>query len=414
MAQRTAKILIPLLLIPLLCIIAGLTIWIVQPAPEAPVRSGVTIVDPNPTIASAPPAAAAPPAPAAPAVLGDAAFAAEQARVALYERVGPAVVSIDTSNIADDEPTDLEDLQQAQGSGFLVDTAGHIVTNNHVIEDARSIYVTFMDGRQVPATLVGRDEDSDLAVIKVAEAEVAGVEPVVFADSKLVKVGQDTVAIGNPFGLQNTMTQGIVSAVEGRSLPSRRTSSGGRFQISRIIQTDAAINPGNSGGPLLNSRGQLIGINTAIRVSDTASAPSFAGIGYAVPSNTIRVVIDDLIATGEHQSAYLGVSMLSVTPQFSSNYELPVTQGVLISAVVSGGPADKAGLRLGRKTVDFGGAPLAIDSDIIVAFNGEAVRSSDDLIALINDSRVGDTVTLTVQRDGKQSNIPVTLGARPK
>ncbi len=411
MSQRTARIIIPILLIPLLCVILGLIIWIMQPGPDVaqvPAAQPGIIVNDTTSAASS---AVAPVAPAAPA---DAAFAAEEARVALYERVGPAVVSIDTSNIADDEPTELEDLQQAQGSGFLVDTAGHIVTNNHVVEDARSMYVTFMDGRQVPATLVGRDEDSDLAVIKVAEADVAGIVPVSFANSREVRVGQDTVAIGNPFGLQNTMTQGIVSAVEGRSLPSRRTSNGNRFQISRIIQTDAAINPGNSGGPLLNSRGELIGINTAIRVSDTASEPSFAGIGYAVPSNTIRVVIDDLIATGEHQSAYLGVSMLSVTPQFASNYELPVTQGVLISDVVAGGPADKAGLKIGSKQVDFGGAPLAVDSDIVVGFNGEAVRSSDDLIAFINDSRVGDTVTLTIQRDGKQTEVKVTLDARPK
>jgi 2-alkenal reductase len=405
MSQRTAKILIPVLLVPLLCIILGLSIWIMRPAPEvarpSTVRPAIAVAESNAAVSSA----------AQPA---DAAFAAEQARIALYERVGPAVVSIDTSNVADNETADSEELQLAQGSGFLVATEGYIVTNNHVIEDARSIYVTFMDGNQVPATLVGRDEDSDLAVIKVDAAAVAGVEPISFADSRLVKVGQDTVAIGNPFGLQNTMTRGIVSAVEGRSLPSRRTSSGNRFQISRIIQTDAAINPGNSGGPLLDSRGNLIGINTAIRVVDDATTPSFAGIGYAVPSNTIRVVVDDLIATGEHKSAYLGISMLSVTPQFANSYELPVTQGVLISDVVADGPADKAGLTLGSKVVDFGGAPLAIDSDIVVAFNGEIVRSSDDLIAFINDSRVGDTVTLTVQRGGKQTDVLVTLGERPK
>jgi 2-alkenal reductase len=410
MTQRTAKIIIPVLLIPLLCIIIGLTIWIVRPAPDVaqplPVPSEVVVNEVNNS-----PSSASVPAAALPA---DAAFAAEQARIALYERVGPAVVSIDTSNIADDETADSEDLQLAQGSGFLIDSAGHIVTNNHVVEDARSIYVTFMNGKQVPATLVGRDEDTDLAVIKVDAAEVTGVAPITFADSKKVKVGQDTVAIGNPFGLQNTMTRGIVSAVEGRSLPSRRTSSGNRFQISRIIQTDAAINPGNSGGPLLDSRGQLIGINTAIRVSDTSTTPAFAGIGYAVPSNTIRVVVDDLIATGEHKSAYLGVSMLNVTPQFASSYDLPVTQGVLLSDVVADGPADQAGLKVGGKVVDFGGVPLAVDSDIVVAFNGETVRSSDDLIAFINDSRVGDTVTLTVQRDGKQTDVKVTLGERPK
>lgn len=406
MGRRAAKVLLPALLIPIaVCVIISLLIWIMNPPAEVGVQPGVqsgAVLDrqsSGSTMALTD---------------GEAAFATEQARIALYERVGPAVVSIDTSNIANDEPIDPEKLELAQGSGFLIDATGNIVTNNHVVEGARSIYVTFMDGNQMAATLVGSDKDTDLAVLKVDAAAVAGIKPLEFANSREVKVGQDTIAIGNPFGLQNTMTRGIVSAVEGRTLPGRFTNNGNRYRISRIIQTDAAINPGNSGGPLLDSHGRLIGINTAIRVSDQAAAPAFAGIGYAVPSNTIRVVVDDLIATGKHKSAYLGVSMLSITPQLADNYNLAVSQGVLLSDVVAGGPAEQAGLRIGTRAVNVAGQPLMVDGDIVVAFNGEPVKNSDDLIAFINDSRVGDVVTLTIQRGGTQVEVAVTLSERPE
>ena len=420
MGRRTAKILVPALLIPIaVCLLVSVMVWILSPS-ERDARGansqGSTFIPLATTSQPASAGQALQPAVSdadAPPLLGEAAFATEQSRIALYERVGPAVVSIDTANVADSEVADSESVEQAQGSGFLVDAKGHIVTNNHVVEGAQSIYVTFADGRQVPAELVGRDPDSDLAVIKVADDVVKDIQPIEFADSKQVRVGQDTIAIGNPFGLQNTMTMGIVSAVDGRSLPGRSTGSGGRFQISRIIQTDAAINPGNSGGPLLDSRGRLIGINTAIRVSDTATTPQFAGIGYAVPSNTIKVVVEDLIATGEHKSAYLGVSMLSITPQLAAQFNLPLTEGVLVSSVVAGGPAANAGITIGSNTVDLGGDALPIDGDIILAYNGETLRSSNDLIAAINDSRVGDIITLTVRRGEETREVKVTLAERP-
>ncbi|MBP8253137.1 MAG: trypsin-like peptidase domain-containing protein [Herpetosiphon sp.] len=407
MGRRVAKVLVPAFLVPLvLCVVLALLLWVMKPdarnsTTESSVRTNVVL----PT--AAPRATPLPFDPNTTRAMSD-----EQARIELYKRVGPAVVSIDTSNQAAGAEIDPTTLEQAQGSGFLVDTDGHIVTNRHVIEGAKSLYVTFSDGKQVRATLVGANEDNDIAVIKVDANEVASITPLVFGDSSQVQVGQDTIAIGNPFGLQNTMTLGIVSATNGRSLPGRVANNGARFQISRIIQTDAAVNPGNSGGPLLNSSGEVIGVNTAIRVTDP-NAPEFAGVAYAVPANKVRVVAESLIATGEYKSAYLGVSMFELTPQLADTFDLPIESGVLITNIVEDGPAAKAGLRLGSDSVSLDGEALIIDSDIIVAFNGEPVRSSDDVIALINDSTVGDVVRLTILRDKQQIEVPVTLGERP-
>ncbi len=404
MKQRSMRVLIPAFLIPLgLCVLASLLIWIFAPneqaAPEKSTNTDTGLsADPTPVAVS--------PINAAPSNgLSD-----EQTRIDLYKRVGPAVVSIDTEVAGESAE---EATQEALGSGFLVDDQGHIATNNHVIEGATRIFVTFADGRQVPATLRGTDQDNDIAVIKVDAAAVSSIVPMAFGNSREVQVGQDTIAIGNPFGLQNTMTLGIVSAVEGRSLPGRTLNNGGQFRISRIIQTDAAINPGNSGGPLLNSKGEVIGINTAIRVSDPTAAPAFAGVGYAVPANTVKVIVEDLIKTGKHDSAYLGVSMLTISAQLAEQLKLPVNQGALVTNVVTDGPADQAGIQLGTTTIEVEGAALIIDSDIVTAFNGETIRSSDDLIAHINDSRVGDTVNLTIIRGDKEQTIEVTLGARP-
>ena len=403
MKQRSMRILIPAFLIPLgLCIVSSLLIWIFAPANDAAGESSNS--DSSLSVEATPvPVSALSEAPSN--GLSD-----EQARIDLYKRVGPAVVSIDTEVTGEGSEAA---TGEALGSGFLVDDQGHIATNNHVIEGATRIFVTFADGRQVPATLRGTDEDNDIAVIKVDAAAVSEIAPMVFGNSREVQVGQDTIAIGNPFGLQNTMTLGIVSAVEGRSLPGRTLANGGQFRISRIIQTDAAINPGNSGGPLLNSKGEVIGINTAIRVSDPTAAPAFAGVGYAVPANTVKIIVDDLIKTGKHDSAYLGVSMLTISAQLAQELKLPVSQGALVTNVVVDGPADQAGIRLGTTSIEVEGAALIIDSDIVTAFNGEIIRSSDDLIAHINDSRVGDKVTLTIMRGDEEQTIEVTLGARP-
>ncbi|MBM7846019.1 S1C family serine protease [Herpetosiphon giganteus] len=404
MKQRSMRVLIPAFLIPLgLCILGSILIWIFAPNEQATPEQST---NPNTTLSAEPTPVAVSPVNANPSNdLSD-----EQARIDLYKRVGPAVVSIDTEVAGESSQ---EVTQEALGSGFLVDDQGHIATNNHVIEGATRIFVTFSDGRQVPASLRGADQDNDIAVIKVEAEEVSSIAPMVFGNSREVQVGQDTIAIGNPFGLQNTMTLGIVSAVEGRSLPGRTLANGGQFRISRIIQTDAAINPGNSGGPLLNSNGEVIGINTAIRVSDPTAAPAFAGVGYAVPANTVKIIVEDLIKTGKHDSAYLGVSMLTISSQLAEELKLPVNQGALVTNVVVDGPADQAGIRLGTNSIQVEGAELIIDSDIVTAFNGERIRSSDDLIAHINDSRVGDKVNLTIIRGEEEQTVEVTLGARP-
>ncbi|MFD3164496.1 S1C family serine protease [Herpetosiphon sp. NSE202] len=404
MKQRSMRVLIPAFLIPLgLCILGSILIWIFAPNEQATPEQST---NPNTTLSAEPTPVAVSPVNTTPSNdLSD-----EQARIDLYKRVGPAVVSIDTEVAGESSQ---EVTQEALGSGFLVDDQGHIATNNHVIEGATRIFVTFSDGRQVPASLRGADQDNDIAVIKVEAEEVSSIAPMVFGNSREVQVGQDTIAIGNPFGLQNTMTLGIVSAVEGRSLPGRTLANGGQFRISRIIQTDAAINPGNSGGPLLNSNGEVIGINTAIRVSDPTAAPAFAGVGYAVPANTVKIIVEDLIKTGKHDSAYLGVSMLTISSQLAEELKLPVNQGALVTNVVVDGPADQAGIRLGTNSIQVEGAELIIDSDIVTAFNGERIRSSDDLIAHINDSRVGDKVNLTIIRGEQEQTVEVTLGARP-
>jgi S1-C subfamily serine protease len=410
MGSRTAKILVPALLVPIVvCTALAIVLWIFSPDADDARGAGSSQAPRSSLIQTA----------SAPAASGS---SDEAGRIALYERVGPAVVSIDTASSAENAASGDGTVELAQGSGFVVDSDGHIVTNNHVIEGSTAIYVTFADGRQVAAELAGADPDSDLAVIKVDPQELyirsgderQAITPIEFADSRQVKVGQDTIAIGNPFGLQNTMTLGIVSAVKGRNLPGRVTGAGGRFQISRIIQTDAAVNPGNSGGPLLDSSGRLIGVNTAIRVSDVSSMPQFAGVAYAVPSNTVRIVVEDLIATGEHKSAYLGVSMYSITPRLAELFDLEVSEGVLLLDIQPNSPAAAAKLQIGTRAVEFAGAELIIDSDIILAFNGEPLLGSDDLIAAINDSRVGDTVTLTIRRGAEERDVQVTLTERPQ
>jgi len=303
---------------------------------------------------------------------------------------------------------------ESQGSGFVIDNQGHIVTNNHVVEGAEYIEVTFANGLVAPAEVVGTDNDSDLAVVKVEQLP-EGLQPLPLGDSGAVEVGQRAIAIGNPFGLQTTLTVGVVSA-RGRTLPTGFvSSSGGFFRIADIIQTDAQINPGNSGGPLFNSRGEVIGVNTAIR-SDTGT---FQGVGFAVPSNTVAKVTRALIETGAYQHPYLGISFygLPLTAVVAEELGLPVQQGVFVSEVVAGGPAAQAGLRgAGRGSEqEVNGDPYPVGGDIIIKIDGRNVAAGDDIIEyLATDTEVGQTVTLTILRDGQEQQLEVTLGARPE
>jgi 2-alkenal reductase len=337
--------------------------------------------------------------------------AQQQVLVELYRRVNPAVVSIDTAARhpeVEGAPTPDQELPYAQGSGFLFDDQGRIVTNNHVIEGGSGFQVRFADGTVLPATLLGADPGSDLAVLKVDQLP-EGVAPLQLADSSEVAVGQTALAIGNPFGERNTLTTGVVSGL-GRSLRGPVSSQGGRFSITNIIQTDASINPGNSGGPLLNIRGEVIGVNTAIR----SSSGVFEGIGYAVPANTVARVVPALIAAGRYEHPWMGVGLRDVDPLLARHFDLAAQQGVLITAVQQRSPAELAGLRAGTRSGDYGGVPIVYDGDIVLAINGERVLSGDELVGYLEEhTAVGESVALTVLRDGKEQQIAVTLGKRP-
>jgi 2-alkenal reductase len=331
---------------------------------------------------------------------------AEDALLAnLYQRVNPAVVFIE---VLAEQGQGLMPL--GSGSGFLIDSEGRIVTNNHVVEDADVIEITFADGSVAEAVVLGLDPYSDLAVIDV-DVPADRLVPVQLGDSSTLRVGQRVVAIGNPFGLAGTMTVGVISAL-GRSLPSEVAQSAGFFSNPEIIQTDAAINPGNSGGPLLDSRGRVVGVNSAIR----SATQSNSGIGFAVPVNTVKRVVPDLIEMGRYDYPYLGVTSNPVftLAKLADELGLSVTEGVLVAEVTPGEPADRAGLRGGDRDVVVDGVPIRAGGDIIMAIDGNQVRDFDELIAyLVRETEVGNTVTLTVLRDNEVLEILVTLGKRP-
>jgi S1-C subfamily serine protease len=300
---------------------------------------------------------------------------------------------------------------QAEGSGFLIDGQGHIVTNNHVVENAKDIEVSFTDGSTVESKVVGTDLDSDLAVIKV-ERIPDGVKPLRLGDSKQVKVGQRAIAIGNPFGLQSTLTVGVISG-QGRTLEGRSTGQGGNFSLADVLQTDASINPGNSGGPLFNSTGEVIGVNQSIIPTDNGT---FEGVGFAISSNTVKKVAAALITKGHYEHPYLGISMASapITDAVAKLLKLPTRHGVPVEEVVKGGPSDKAGIRGGTSHKQILGGSYPTGGDIVLKIDDKPVNSSADVIDyLATDTEVGQTVTLTILRDGKEVKIPVVLAARP-
>lgn len=353
----------------------------------------------------------------------------QQTLIDLYRRVNPSVVSIRVTggSISVGElPQDHPEIpgfpgfpidpgnalpQQSQGSGFVYDNLGHIVTNNHVVAGANRITIIFWDGTEAAATLVGADPDSDLAVVRVAEFDSASFPPVPVGDSDSLEVGQFVVAIGNPFGLANSMTTGIVSGL-GRMLPTGVSFSGGvGFNIPAIIQTDAAINPGNSGGPLLNLNGEVVGVNTAIESTSRA----FAGIGYAVPAKMVSRVVPDLIANGRYQHPWLGIRGGTLSSALAEAMELPAGQrGVLISEVIDGGPAAKAGLRGGNEVIQIDGLDANIGGDVIIAIDGRTVREFDDVLTyIVQETSTGQTITLTILREGQEQEVAVTLEARP-
>ncbi len=325
----------------------------------------------------------------------------EQRLIAVYQKVLPSVVNIDVEGV--------EASIFGSGSGFIYDAQGHIVTNNHVVEVAREIWVTFYDGTVARARVVGRDVYSDLAVIRV-EAPPELLRPAELGDSDTLRVGQKVVAIGNPFGLRGTMTLGVISAL-GRALETPT-----RFQIPDVIQTDAAINPGNSGGPLVDLQGRVIGVNSAIRTDPTVGSVN-VGIGFAIPVNTVKRVVPQLIREGRARYPYLGITStgaISLAELRARGYDVPTTRGVLIQEVPPDGPAARAGLRGGTREVQVRGVRIRLGGDIITAIEGHPVASFDDLVSyLVNHTEVGQTVTLTILRDGREQQVRVTLGERP-
>jgi S1-C subfamily serine protease len=345
-------------------------------------------------------------------------YAAQDILVNLYERVNPAVVNIrvKTASSGQNLPDNLPENhpffgpQYGQGSGFVYDLDGHIITNNHVVGSAEQITVIFADGAEVDATLVGTDPDSDLAVIKV-DLPAERLTAVPIGDSNSLKVGQYVIAIGNPFGLDGSMTSGIISGLS-RTLPSDvRTAIGNRFSIPNIIQTDAAINPGNSGGPLLNLAGEVIGVNTAIATNDG----TFSGVGYAVPAATVQRVVPQLIAQGEIRHPWIGISGREMNRALAEAMGLEADQrGVLVVETIANGPAAKAGVRGSNQQVTIDGAPVAIGGDIIVTINDQPITVFDTLLSyIVQRTAVGETVTLTVLRNGELIDLPLTLEARP-
>jgi 2-alkenal reductase len=331
----------------------------------------------------------------------------------LYNAVNPGVVSIVTY-LAPGSPHN-DRVILGQGSGFVIDGLGHIITNQHVVQDAEEIEVDFPSGMKAWATLIGTDPDSDLAVIKV-EVDSSLLVPLPLADSDTVKVGELVIAIGNPFGLSGTLTVGVVSAL-GRTLASERAApTGGTFSAGDLIQTDAAINPGNSGGPLLNMRGEVIGVNRAIRTESFTLGGDAAnsGVGFAIPSNIVRRVVPVLIEEGEYNYTYLGLTSLSELNLGTLEvlgYPSDTT-GAYITCVTPGGPADIGGL-IGSATCDADDV-LTRGGDLIIAIDDQAVREFNDLLSyLVNHTEVGQVVVLTVLRNGEQIDLEITLQARP-
>ena len=290
------------------------------------------------------------------------------------------------------------------GSGFVYDILGHTITNAHVIENATKVTVTFLDGNQYNAEIIGADKFTDIAVIKVNEKPRL-LHPLDIGDSSDLLVGEQVAAIGNPFGLSGSMTSGIVSQL-GRLLHSPDPG----FSIPDVIQTDAAINPGNSGGPLLNMKGEVIGINTAIR----SSTGEFTGVGFAVPSNTIKKIVPSLIEEGKYHHPWMGITGIDIDPDLAKIRELGNAKGFLVVTVIDGHPADDAGLQGVSKTVEIDGKEYPIDGDIIISVDGKEVRKINDLLVhLQREKSVGDEMILGVMRDGDLIHLTLTLGERP-
>ena len=321
--------------------------------------------------------------------------AEEQNNISVYRKNIASVVNITSRVMTFDFFYGLVP-QEGQGSGFVIDKEGHILTNYHVIAEARQVEVTLHNRKKYKATVVGTDPPHDLAVIQIKAPDLV---PAILGDSRNLQVGQKVYAIGNPFGLAGTMTRGIVSSIR----PVREPNGA---MIDEAIQTDAAINPGNSGGPLMNWHGEVIGINTMI----LSNVGQNAGIGFAIPINTAKAVLNDLLTLGRVRRPALGVRTIPIGPELAEEIGLPVDYGLLIIQVTPGGSADLAGLHGGSERAYLGNIPIMLGGDLIVAIDDEKVQDEDDLTQMMNNHRAGDTVKITIYRGKKKMDVSVALG----
>jgi S1-C subfamily serine protease len=319
----------------------------------------------------------------------------EQNNISVYRRNIPSVVNVTSRAMSFDFFYGMVP-QEGQGSGFVIDKDGHILTNYHVVADARQVEVTLHNRKKYKATVVGTDPAHDLAVIQIKAPDLV---PSVLGDSRNLQVGQKVYAIGNPFGLAGTMTRGIVSSIRPVREPNGAT-------IDEAIQTDAAINPGNSGGPLMNWHGEVIGINTMI----LSSVGQNSGVGFAIPINTAKAVLNDLMTLGRVRRPALGVRTIPISAELADEMGLPVEYGLLIVQVIPGGSADQAGLRGGSERAYLGNIPIMLGGDLIVAIDGEKVEDEQDLAQMMNNHRAGDTVKVTIYRNKKKLDVNVPLG----
>ena len=387
--MRTRSILVKLALAGILGGAVGWVLW----RPAEPIQLAAA---PSPAVVQ--PVAA--PAPASPAPADPDTSLDEQNNISIYQQVSPAVVNITSTTIQRDFFFRIFPVQ-GSGSGFLIDARGNIITNYHVVSGARSVEVTLADRTRYPARLIGRDRLTDLAVIQIVQEEN---EPrrdfpfVQLGDSEHLLVGQKVLAIGNPFGFQGTLTTGVISAL-GRSIQDQ-----GRV-LEDMIQTDAAINPGNSGGPLLNSRGEVIGVNTAIFGPEGANV----GIGFALPVSLVQESLSDLMNEGRIRRGYLGVVGRELNPNIARVLQLPVSQGLLVFQVARGSAAERAGIQAGRRIVLLGNEQFVIGGDIIVSLDATPIASSQDLSQYVLRKRPGDTVVVTLYRGGERMTVNVEL-----
>ena len=326
----------------------------------------------------------------------------EKNNIAVYEKAADGVVNITSTAVQMDFffnvlPT------QGSGSGAILDTKGHILTNHHVVANAQKLEVALADGSRWPAKLIGSDPDNDLAVIKI-DAPREKLKVIPMGDSKNLRIGQKVLAIGNPFGFERTLTTGVISSV-GRTIRSEVGTL-----IEDVIQTDAAINPGNSGGPLLNSDGEIIGINSAI----ISPSGGNVGIGFAIPVNTAKRLVPELISKGYVTYPWIGATIQTLIPEVAKYLQLKIERGALIAEVAKGGPADKAGLKGGSQRVQVGNMIVLVGGDIVVKADDQEIKTNEELIRYVREKKIGNSVTFKVYRKDKFENVKVTLGERPR